>query len=195
LEHKRYECTKNSKRSQKRCHKIAIGGTPACNYHSGEKVEIAKAKGAAITAWQAEFGEVTISAADAVLRMLQMSWARTHLYARLLEAQVAAGVDAGGLIGETRGASPEVGIYATGEAVRGLAALEAAERDRCVRFAKVAHDMGIAEAQIRVAEQQGALLASVIGRVLDRLGLSEAQRALVGSVVPEELRAVAGGET
>lgn len=130
--------------------------------------------------------------------MLQMSWARVHVYAGLLERQVAdadtsLGVGMGeGLVGFTRSASPSVGVYESGEAVRGLAQLEAQERDRCVRFAKVAHDMGIADREIRLAEAQGQMLAGVISRILDALDLSAAQRALVSTVVPRELLAVAG---
>jgi hypothetical protein len=176
--------------------------------HAGQRAEVARAKGEAVTAWSALSGKATISNTEAVMGMLQMSWLRVHLYAGLLEQQVreaqgdASGDDGedlevpggkgergAGLIGKTLSASPGIGVYATGEAVRGLALLEAQERDRCVRFAKTAHDMGIADQQIRLAEQQGAMLAGVISRVLDRLGLSEEQRRLVGTVVPEELRA------
>ncbi len=53
--------------------------------------------------------------------------------------------------------------------------------------------LGVAERQVRLAEQHGALLAGAIHRILDRLELSREQRALVATVVPEELRAVAGG--
>lgn len=134
------------------------------------------------------------------MAMLQMSWARVHLYASLLERQVAdadpdaiGGVGQGeGLIGHTHSASPSVGVYESGEAVRGLALLEAQERDRCVKYAKVAHDMGIADREIKLAEAQGALLAGVVTRILDALDLTAAQRALVPTVVPRELLAVAG---
>jgi DNA-binding transcriptional MerR regulator len=52
------------------------------------------------------------------------------------------------------------------------------------------HADGVAERQVRLQEQQGVLLATVISRVLDRLELNAEQRALVGVVVPEELLAV-----
>ncbi|MGH3376011.1 MAG: hypothetical protein ACRDP6_14830 [Actinoallomurus sp.] len=100
-----------------------------------------------------------------------------------------------GLVGHTYSGVKDIGIFATGEAIRGLTQLEAAERDRCVKYAKTAHDMGIADRQIKLAEEQGALLAGVIGRVLDALDLTPGQRELVATVVPRELRAVAGGES
>jgi hypothetical protein len=68
------------------------------------------------------------------------------------------------------------------------------ERKHLTDVCKAALAAGIAERQVRLAEQQGALLAGVIGRVLDALGLTPAQRELVAVVVPRELRAVAGGD-
>ncbi|MET8334399.1 hypothetical protein [Streptosporangium canum] len=199
--HRRWECSKQSKRSQSRCHGIAIVGIDACRSHGGQSTEVLKAKGEALSAWRAVPGHVEVSPADAVMAMLQMSWARVHVYASLLERQVAdaerddpRGTGQGeGLIGHTRSASGDIGVYETGEAVRGLAQLEAAERDRCVRFAKVAHDMGIADREIRLAEGQGLLLAQAISRILDALDLTAGQRARVPEIVPGVLLAIGGG--
>ncbi|MFD1546983.1 hypothetical protein [Nonomuraea guangzhouensis] len=199
--HTRWECSKKSKRRPgERCHALAIRGTNACKTHGGQRREVLKAKGEALSAWRAVPGRVDVSPAEAVMAMLQVSWARFHLYASLLERQLEdadpgtpGGVGQGeGLVGHTRSASPSVGVYESGEAIRGLALLEAQERDRCVRFAKTAHDMGIADREIRLAEAQGALLAGAISRILDALELSPGQRALVPTVVPRELLAIAG---
>jgi hypothetical protein len=207
--HGKWECTKKSKRSQQRCHGLAVRGTPACRIHGGQATDVLKAKGAALDAWRAVPGRPGVSPSEAVMAMLHMSWARVHVYAGLLERQVAQAQDdfvgqglggggdpelgpGAGLIGHTRSASPSVGVYVSGEAVRGLAGLEAAERDRCVRFAKAAHDMGIADREIRLAEAHGALLAGAISRILDGLELSPSQRALVPTVVPGVLLEIAG---
>ncbi|WP_436759372.1 hypothetical protein [Streptosporangium sp. V21-05] len=231
-QHERWECAKRGK-TVPVCHGIAIAGIDACRMHAGQRAEVAKAKGEAVSAWSALHGESTVSATEAVLGMLQMSWARVHLYAGLLRRQVeeaqgarsdpdggpdgdaefaAPGEDVGhgaGLVGVTRGAVKDIGIYATGEAVRGLAALEAQERDRCVRFAKVCHDMGIAEQQVRLAEQQGVMLADVIRGTADGLLASvlgvlsgggdaeQVRRSWPGwleRIVPAQIEAVAGGE-
>jgi hypothetical protein len=100
----------------------------------------------------------------------------------------------GALIGVKRDADRFGRIYETEEAIRGLAQLEAAERDRCVSFATKAIAAGLAERQVRLAERQGALLAGAVRGILDDLGLSPEQQALVPAVVARHLRAVAAIE-
>lgn len=57
-----------------------------------------------------------------------------------------------------------------------------------VRVSKLTIDAGIQERQVRLAEQQGMLLASVIRAVLERLNLTPDQHALVPQVVPTVIR-------
>lgn len=187
-EHQRLECTRRRKRGGD-CHSPAVRGLDACRMHAGTSGEVARAKGSAISEWSALAGQPTVSATEAVLGMLHMSWLRVHLYAGLLERQFDDERGAG-LVGFTRSAAHGIGIFTTGEAIRGLALLEAQERDRCVKFAKVAHDMGIAEHQVKIAEQQGVMLAGAVTRILDALNLSAEQQALVPEVVPGILRAI-----
>lgn len=66
------------------------------------------------------------------------------------------------------------------------------ERERLVKASAAAIAADVDTRIVRLAEQQGAMLADVIAGVLDDLGLSAAQRALVPSVVPRRLRLVAG---
>lgn len=67
------------------------------------------------------------------------------------------------------------------------------ERAHLVAVSKAALAAGIAERQVRVAEQQGALLAGAVNRILDGLNLTGEQRALVPQVVPAALREITGG--
>ena len=67
------------------------------------------------------------------------------------------------------------------------------ERKHLVDVCKAAISVGIEERYVRLAEAQGAVVAAVIRRILDRLSLSEAQSLLVPVVVPEELRRAAAG--
>lgn len=64
------------------------------------------------------------------------------------------------------------------------------ERDRLVKVCGAALRAGIEERRVKLAEQQGILVAVVIRRILTRLKLNEAQLGLVATVVPEELRAL-----
>ena len=62
--------------------------------------------------------------------------------------------------------------------------------DRLASYAMAALKAGVDERRVRVAEQQGALVATVIRDILTDLGLSKAQEALVSEVVPRHLRAL-----
>lgn len=84
-------------------------------------------------------------------------------------------------------------VFAVDEGIRGLTRLEAEERDRCASFAAKAVAAGLAERQVRLAEQQGAQMFAVFGRVLERLGLSAGQRALVPGALEAEVQALVGG--
>lgn len=214
-QHQRWECTKNRKisRGGGRCHGYSLLGLDRCRIHVGIPIALAKAQGEAMDAWSAVAGTLDLSPADAVIGMYKLAWVRAHFYAGLLEDQVAkaqedleagdgdpytrgAGPigDGAGLVGHTFAADKEEGIYASGEAIRALTLLEGQERDRCVKYAKTAHDMGIADREIRLAEQQGQILADAVNRILAGLGLSAAQQELVPQLVPKILRAVAAGE-
>ena len=67
------------------------------------------------------------------------------------------------------------------------------ERKHLADVCKAALAAGVAERQVRLAEQQGQMLAGVIRRVLDALDLSVEQQAKVAEVVPRELRLAAAG--
>jgi hypothetical protein len=95
------------------------------------------------------------------------------------------------LVGNTYGAAKDVGVYVTGEAIRGLADLEAKERERCANFASKAVAAGLNERMVRLAERQGELLAQVIRGVLDELGLPAEQKQLAPEVVRRHLTAAA----
>jgi hypothetical protein len=90
-----------------------------------------------------------------------------------------------------KGASEFVGVDVT-KAARPSVWLDLyrAERKHLVDVTKAALAAGIAERQVRLAEQQGALIGGVIQRILDDLALTAEQRARVPEVVPRHLRSV-----
>jgi hypothetical protein len=103
------------------------------------------------------------------------------------------------LIGHTYAATKDGDIYATGEKIRGLVELEATERDRCATFAAKAVAAGLAERAVRLAEQQGTLMATLFRGALDDAGLDDAARDRVEAAfmrrltVVAEVKALSGG--
>jgi hypothetical protein len=139
----------------------------------------------------------------AVLGMLQMTWLRAATYGELLRRQATAdgplgpdgeglGGDSGssgnGLIGHRYGAAGKEGhIYAVNEEARALVGLEAAERDRVVKYAKTAHDMGISERLTTLAERWGDIVAGRITLILAGLELTPAQETKVPALIQAHL--------
>lgn len=103
--------------------------------------------------------------------------ARTDLDRIFLTGGIAA------LIGHTYTATQAGGIYATGEAIRGLALIEAQERDRLANFCAKAITAGLAERQVRLAERMGEQIAAVMRMVLSGLGLTPEQQELVPALM------------
>ena len=51
---------------------------------------------------------------------------------------------------------------------------------------------GLMEREVQIAEKQGLMIAAVVRGILGKLNLSPEQEALVGVVVPQELRMING---
>jgi hypothetical protein len=211
VDHQRWECTRSRTKGRGPCHQWAVAGTDTCKNHSGRSLKDTKARGAAhlqahraITAWNAEHGAPDIDHNVAVLKMLQMAWVRAHVYADLLRRQVAAEGDvadalergqdspqASGLIGYEYGAAGKEGhIFAKSEQVRALVRLEAEERDRVVRYAKVAHDMGISDRLTSLAERWADTVAGGITALLGELDLTPEQTAKVPELITRHLAVI-----
>jgi hypothetical protein len=201
------------------CNAHAIKGGTICNKHGGAAPHV-KAHAAVrdeVSRWT--LGDAVDDPVETMLRLITQSRRRLDLYADLLQkaydaaerlrtadikGDVALDADArrdlqevlstGGvaaLVGKTWGAAGKDGdIYATGEAIRGLAALEATERDRLARFCKLAIDAGIAERQVRLAERLGASLVALLDGVARALGHDPAdpdvRRVIEGQLVAVE---------
>lgn len=205
--HKRLECVKNRSKGRGPCHAPAINGLDVCRIHAGHSTAVAVAKGqAVITAWSAlgrpADGE-GIDSSAAVIGMLQQSWLRANLYSQLLQLQAAkdgtgeTGVDGGdagdtsGLIGYRYGAAGKDGIiYAVSEEARALVGLEAAERDRVVKYAKTAHDMGISDRMIGMAERWGDQVVNRLMVILAGLALTAEQEAMVPALIQAHLGSI-----
>ncbi|MGN7250065.1 hypothetical protein [Arthrobacter sp. SAFR-014] len=67
------------------------------------------------------------------------------------------------------------------------------EREHLAKVCALALRAGIEERRVKLAENQGLLVADVIRRILNALGLTPEQQLLVPEIVPRELRALATG--
>jgi hypothetical protein len=208
-EHGRFECTKNRKHGAGPCHAAAVSGTDVCCIHSGKRKEVLKVQGQirkrveSVTAWNPAGGTPDIDYRMAVLGVLQMTWLRLSTYSELLRRQVELeegsvseypGHDNGeysGLIGYHYGAAGKDGrVYVQSEEVRALVTLEAAERSNVVRYAKVAHDMGISDRLTSLAERWGDVVAGRVSVMLEALNLTPEQASRVPELVSAYLGSI-----
>lgn len=198
----RQRCTAKAKQSGQQCKAWAVPGATVCRTHGGRAPQVlAKAKQrvteAEARADVARFAARTdIHPAEALLELVQYQ-AGVVAYWRARVEQVE---DEGLEWGKTqkrKGVGPEGPVNVTTTEAKPHVAytlLREAQRD-LADYASAALKAGVEERKVRIAEQQGALVAEVIRRILGDLGLTDAQAALVGEVVPRHLRALAGGAT
>lgn len=189
-EHERWECSRTSKRSQSRCHAPAIRGYATCRMHAGRSTAMAKAIGEAnLAAWstaEASSDAAPLDPGTVVLQQLRVAVMRADLYGEMLRWQLETEEEAG-LVGPTYAVGREGVKVETGERVRGLAALEADWRDRVVRFAKAAHDMGIAERHVELEQERASLVTAAFRAALAVADLLPAVRSLVVQTFLAEL--------
>lgn len=65
------------------------------------------------------------------------------------------------------------------------------ERKELRESIKLCHTIGVEERQLAIQEQQAEAMFTILERVIDSLGLSEAQRAQIPQIMPEIIRTVA----
>lgn len=178
------QCTARRKADGGQCEKPPIPGGNVCRTHGGAigRVQARAAVVHEIRNWG--MGDADVDPGEVLLRLLSQSTARAQAYATELAATVDNEGLSRALIGESR-VPTENGSYVSGEYIRGLAMIEAQERDRAANFATKAIAAGLAQRQIALAEQTGALIADVLRVALaaPELGLTDAQRAAIPVVM------------
>jgi hypothetical protein len=80
-----------------------------------------------------------------------------------------------------------------GEQLRAEVAVYERAMDRAGRLLVDINRLGLEERQVRIAEQQGELLATVVMAALDEIGLTGEQLTRAYEVIPRRLRAIDGG--
>lgn len=144
-EHNRAECTRLA-HGGRTCHGSAVRGSPACRMHLGATVE--QTRRAQLTAWAAQPGDHGISPRDAVSAQLALAWRRAQFLGEELGRQV----------------------QAAGDSDPALAGLEGTERDRVVKYAQIAHQMGVADHWAATARQVGGKISAALDVALSALG-------------------------
>lgn len=167
------------------CKLDAVRGALVCHKHGASAPQV-KAK-AAVRAELMTWGldAPTVDPGETLLKLVSQSAARAQRYADELEQLVAESPTLReALVAEARGEFGPVGEY-----VRGLAQLEAQERERLATWCTKAIAAGLNERMVRIAEQQGALVAELLRNVLDdpELGLTAEQRRAVPGVARRHL--------
>lgn len=147
-------------------------GQAYCKNHVGKTRELAKAQGEVnLLAWSARAGgdEGPLDLGRTVMDQLRVAVMRAELLGRLLQSEVA-----------VEGGHRVKGLVARkANDVRALVKLEASERDRVVRIAKTAHDMGIDEQHVQIAQRDAERVIAAQQMQLDLL-----HRELAGGLPP-----------
>lgn len=183
---------KATKRDGTPCTRWAIRGATVCGAHGGKAPQVRKMAmvRAELEYWGVADATADVDPGEVLLRLLSQAVARAEQYAAKLAGVVSEAGDLHqALVGDRMVISESGQLTKIDEYVRGLARLEAEERDRAANFATKAIAAGLAERQVRLAEKQGALIADVLRLVLAdaSLGLTEQQRAAVPDVLRRHL--------
>lgn len=170
------------------CKKWPVKGALVCESHGGKAPQVAARARvrAELMAWGLD--APTVDPGQTLLRLVSQSAARAEAYATELFAQLDADTDGqlkAALVAEIWIPTDDGVRYKAGEYIRALALLEAQERDRCANFCRIAIAAGLAERQVRIAEQQGQLLAGILREIIGdaELALTTDQRTVLPAVI------------
>jgi hypothetical protein len=132
-------------------------------------------------------GVSIVGPGEVLLRLVTQSAARAQRYASELERLVDDEGLAAAMVGEIEIPTKYGGCKA-GEYIRGLAQLEAQERDRCANFATKAVAAGLAERTVRVAERRGRLMVEMVQAALREVDLSPEQVSAFKAALARQAR-------
>lgn len=195
--HQRRECVKPRSRGRGACHGPLVADSDSCRMHLGGQAKPVIAEAAAMERVRqavATYGlPLDVSPTEALLDEVRY----TAGHVAWLREQVQS-LEAGDLVwGMTEQAEKTATEFEGTDTTFGARPsvwleLYYRERKHLVDVTKAAIVAGIEERRVRLAEQQGALVASVIRAILSDLSLTDEQQERVPEVVPRHLRALAG---
>lgn len=190
------KCWSKTRSHGEQCKKHPLAGSRRCRNHAGNgKARAEAAVRAELARWT--LGTAEVDPAQTLLQLLAQSKKRVDDYAtRLAQLVDEHGGDlAAAMVDEQLVMNDSGHLQKVGEYIRGLAVLEAQERDRCAKFSSLALQAGIAERQVRLAEQHGAMMATVLRMALGdpELALTAEQRAAIPAVMRRHLELLPAG--
>ncbi|MCG5464212.1 hypothetical protein MED01_002377 [Micromonospora sp. MED01] len=191
-------CGAHARSTGKPCTRPVVKGANRCRFHGGAAPQV---KAAAERRTQTALAEQAVKTfglprevdpRDALLEEVH----RTAGAVAWLHEQVQALQAADVVWGKTEEVDKMAGEFPGTDTKRAAEVnvwvrLWQAERAHLVKVCEKAIGAGLEERRVKLAEQQGAMLAGVIKAILGDLDLSAEQQAKVATVVPMRLRAVA----
>ena len=192
------KCRATAKGTGQRCQAWAMAGSEVCRVHGGRAPQVKAAAArrlaeqAATKAVQTLGLPVDITPTEALLE--EVRWTAGHvawLRGRVQELNTTG--DAPELTWGTTKTKTGGDDYGTTEEAKPSVWYELYTRERVhlVRVCDAAIKAGVEERRVRLAEQQGDLLALAIRQILDAFGLSGDPR--VATIVPGVLREIGAG--
>lgn len=174
------------------CGNYAIKGATVCHKHGGSTSHIKNraAVRAEVMAWG--LGDAHTDPGEVLLRLVSQSAARAQRYSAELEKLVAESPNLReALIAEVWTPDEAGGAFKSGEYIRGLAVLEAQERDRLAGFCAKAIAAGLNERMVRVAEAQASIAERALLAALEDIGLNGDQQREASARLVHHLRLMA----
>lgn len=194
----RKRCKANARSTGEQCTKYAIEGGTVCRYHGGASPQARKAAADRVTTEKAAAAAKLfalpkdISPAEALIDLVKWTAGEVD-YWRAEVQRIAAQEPAKLTAGVTRvekGTRDRADVdMRTIETVPHIAYRMLTDaQERLAKFAAAALKAGVEERRVKLAEDQGALVAQVIRAVLDDLQLTPEQSSRSGEVVARQLR-------
>ena len=196
---------KGTKRDGTQCGSYPIEGGTVCRMHGGGapavKAAAARRAAEAKAAAEMEAAAVTlglpvdIDPAKALLDEIAVTYGHVQ-WLRLKVQELGADELVWGRTQTDQGVGPQGPVDTTTEKAgpNTWYDLYMREREHLVKVSAAALRAGIEERRIKIAEDQGTLVAAVLQRILAALNLSPEQWAEVPTIVPRELRALSAVE-
>jgi hypothetical protein len=185
-------CSAHSTRTGEQCKKWAVDGATVCLAHGAGAGQVRNKANVRAEVFRWGLGDATVDPGETLLRLVTQSAARAQRYADELEALVEESPSLREALVADIWVQPEHGeSYKAGEYLRGLAQLEAQERDRCANVAAKAIAAGLAERQVRLAERQGEQMMAAVTAALGRMSLTPEQATQFRKELAIEVRALA----